>query len=401
MIAARPQCPRIMTTHPFDHAASASSSALHRLLGREIAAGGNWLSFARFMEIALYAPLLGYYAGGSRKFGAAGDFVTAPEMTPLFASALAVQAAEFLRASAPCIVEVGAGSGRLAGDLLSALDRDGTLPDDYAILELSGELAARQHSYLAATLPSHLARRVRWLTTLPEDFSGLVIANEVLDAMPVHVLRWEREGVFERGVTSDAEGRLLWAERAAEGRLLAAASALAERHPLPDGYVSELGLAAPAWVAAWGEKLRRGALLLIDYGFPAHEFYHPQRTGGTLMCHHRHQAHTDPLIHIGLQDITAHVDFTAVADAAHEAGFAVAGYTAQAAFLMNCGILERLAELPESSVDTFRAKAAVQKLLSPAEMGELFKVIALTKGIPAAQVKAPVGFASGDRRWRL
>lgn len=399
MIAARPKHPRIMTTRPLDPAHAASSSALHRLIGRNLAAGGNWLSFAGFMEIALYAPLLGYYAGGSRKFGAAGDFVTAPEMTPLFAAALAVQAAEFMRSSAPSIVEVGAGSGRLAVDLLVALEHAGTPPDDYAILELSGELAARQRSFIDATLPSRLARRVRWLDTLPEDFCGVVIANEVLDAMPVHVLRWQRGAVFERGVAGDAEGRLVWAERAAEGRLLAAARDLADAHALPEGYVSELGLAAPAWVAAWGEKLRRGALLLIDYGFPAHEFYHPQRAGGTLMCHYRHRAHADPLINVGRQDITAHVDFTAVADAAHTAGFSVAGYTAQATFLMNCGILDRLAELPEASVDTFRAKAAVQKLLSPAEMGELFKVIALTKGMPAAG--APVGFASGDRRWRL
>ena len=383
------------------------SPALMARLRRDAAASDGWLSFARFMEIALYTPMAGYYAGASRKFGAAGDFVTAPEMTPLFGQALAVQIAEILRASEGRVIEAGGGSGRLAADLLLALDAAGCAPEEYALLEVSPDLAARQKALLQETLPARLAQRCRWLSQLPDRFSGVVLGNELLDAMPIHLVRWTTREILERGVAVAPDGSLSWQERPVQGRLLAQAEAIAERLAPADGYQSEISLAGPAWVRSLGERLDHGALLLLDYGFPEHEYYHPQRDGGTLMCHHRHRAHGDPLVHIGQQDNTAHVDFSAVAEAAHEAGLAIAGYTAQAPFLMNCGILDRLATVDASSLDGIRARSAVQKLLSPAEMGELFKVIALTKGLagkaPAATGSAEslVGFRSGDRRWRL
>lgn len=375
---------------------------------REARDGGGWMSFARFMDIALYTPDVGYYAGGLRKFGAGGDFVTAPELTPLFGQAVATQIAQLLARSAPVVVEAGGGSGRLACDLMRALDQTGEAPEEYALLEVSSDLAARQKDLITQVLPDRLARRFRWLSAIPERISGVIVGNELLDAMPVHLLRWTDGLVLERGLATADGLSFSWVERPATGRVLEAAQAIARDHPLPDGYLSELSLAGPSWVRSFGERLDRGAIVLIDYGFPQSEYYHPQRDGGTVMCHHRHRAHTDPLLHIGQQDITAHVDFTAIADAGHEAGLAIAGYTSQAAFLMNCGILDLLAQLPDNDIAAFRSKGAVQKLLSPAEMGELFKVIVMTKGLADASPSgAPSGgltlrgFASGDRRWRL
>lgn len=383
-----------------DPEALAASAALTQHLAGEIAAAGGWISFARFMEIALYHPGLGYYSGGARKFGAAGDFVTAPELTPLFAQALAAQAEEILRLSAPRIVEVGAGSGRLAADLLAELERRGTLPESYAILELSGELRARQAATLAASVP-HLAPRVIWLDRLPDRFDGLVLANELLDALPVHRVVWGSEAaphaIAERGVAW-AENAFYWRDRPAEGRLRERAEALAAALPLAPGQVGEIGLAAADWTATWASILGRGALLLIDYGFPQHEFYHPQRTDGTLMCHYRHRAHDDPFFLPGLQDITAHVDFTSIVEAGAGAGMDLLGYTAQASFLLNCGLTDRLARTGDPcSVDYLRQAQAVQKLISPAEMGELFKVMALGKGIDAGLC----GFLRGERSHRL
>ncbi|NJD26281.1 MAG: class I SAM-dependent methyltransferase [Betaproteobacteria bacterium] len=376
--------------------AAAHSRRLADTLRDAIAAGGGWLSFARFMELALYAPGLGYYTAGATKFGAAGDFVTAPEMTPLFGRVLARQAAEVMAVSAPAIIEAGAGSGRLAGDLLGELERLGALPESYAILELSPDLRERQRATLAAAVP-HLLSRVVWLDALPERFSGLVIGNEVLDAMPVHVVAWRDAGTFERGIALDADGGFTWNERRATGHLLAAAEEIGRQCLLPPGYESEIALAPRAWVGEWGSRLESGALLLIDYGFPRREFYHPQRGRGTLMCHYRHQAHPDPFLLPGLQDITAHVDFTAVAAAADAAGLDVLGYASQGQFLLNGGILDLLAPENDGSAAWFRAAGAVNKLILPHEMGELFKVIAIGRGLP----RSPSGFARGDQRRRL
>ncbi|HEX5804506.1 MAG TPA: SAM-dependent methyltransferase [Azospira sp.] len=375
-----------------DADALAHSRRLQQHIAAEIAAAGGWLDFARFMALALYAPGLGYYSGGARKFGAAGDFVTAPEMTPAFAQTLAAQAAQVMAASAPQLLEAGAGSGRLAADLLQELEARGALPETYAILELSGELRERQRETLAATVP-HLVDRVRWLDRLPERFDGLVLANELLDALPVHLVRWNDDSIAERGVAWDGD-EFHWQERPAAGAVLARAQTLAGEGVPGGGYLSEIGLAAAAWTASWADILGRGALLLIDYGFPRREFYHPQRGEGTLMCHYRHHAHPDPFYLPGLQDITAHVDFTAIAEAGTEAGLDFLGYTTQAAFLFNCGLTGVLARTPADDPRRYLPLAnAAQKLISPAEMGELFKVIALGRGI----AEPLLGFVSGDR----
>lgn len=376
--------------------ALAHSQGLHQAIAREIAAAGGWLPFSRFMELLLYAPGLGYYAAGARKFGAAGDFVTSPEMTPLFGQALARQIAEITAATAPVVLEVGAGSGRLAADLLRELERRESLPERYQILDLSADLRQRQQETIAAAAP-HLLSRVEWLDRLPERFSGVVVGNELLDALPADIVAWREDGIYNRGVGLAADGSFAWNERPAEGALLAAAQAIGDECRLPPGFESEISLAVRAWAAEWGHRLERGALLLLDYGFPRREFYHPQRGRGTLMCHYRHHAHPDPFYLPGLQDVTVHVDFTAVIEAAHPAGLELFGYTSQSQFLLNCGILDRLAELPAGTPDYLRAAGMVGKLLMPHEMGELFKVVAIGRGMAPALC----GFAAGDQSHRL
>ena len=385
--------------------AAAASASLARIIAAEIDASENWMSFARYMELALYAPGLGYYSGGARKFGAEGDFLTAPELTPLFGQALAPQLAQILAASEPRVIEAGAGSGRLAADLLPALDALGCAPKRYQILELSGELRARQHAALAEHAPAFLDR-VEWLDELPEKFSGCLIGNEVLDAMPTHAVRWDEDGIRERGVTV-GQGRLVWAERPAGPALRAAAETL----PVAAPYWGEIGLAARSWVAELSRRLECGAILLLDYGLPRHELYHPLQERGTVRCHYRHRVHDDPFWYPGLSDITSHVDFTAVAEAGFDAGLNVLGYSNQANFLINCGIGEMLhAKVMRSGIPRdgaaitaasgtsggmagYKAQAAVNVLLSPNEMGELFKVIALGRAMPAPLI----GFARGDK----
>lgn len=376
-----------------DDDAKAASLALCARIADEIHRNGGWISFARYQELALYEPGLGYYAGGSQKFGADGDFVTAPELTPLFGQALARQVAQVTAASAPVVLEAGAGSGRLAADLLLALDALGAAPERYLILELSGELRARQRATIERETPA-LADRVEWLDAMPERFAGCVVGNELLDAIPVLTFAQREAGVMERGVALAGDGRFAWAEHPAGEPLAAAVAAL----ELPVGFVGEAGLPARAWTAEWGTRLERGALLLIDYGLPRHELYHPQRSGGTVRCHYRHRAHDDPFWWPGLSDITTHVDFTAIAEAGHDAGLDVLGYTSQAAFLMNCGIGELLAARQATNDESSaRALRAAQVLMAPGEMGELFKVIALGRGIE----EPPLGFAIGDRRHAL
>ncbi len=388
--------------------AQAASLELSGHIANRIEAAGGWIPFAEFMDMALHLPGLGYYAGGAHKFGTAesgGDFITAPELTPLFGQALAAQVAQVLGAIAvppaptfPPVLEVGAGSGRLAADLLLALEGRGALPARYLILELSGELRARQRATIEQAAPS-LAGRVEWLDAMPERFSGCIVANELLDAMPTHAVAW-RDVPMERGVSLQ-DGHFVWAERAAGGALGTAMENMVTMDTIAAPFVGEIGLAASAWVAEWGHRLERGAMLLLDYGLSRRELYHPQRNGGTLRCHYRHRTHDDPFWWPGLSDITSHVDFTAIAEAGYAAGLDVLGYANQATFLVNCGIGELLAQRQAAGdASALRAAGAVNVLLSPNEMGELFKVIALGKGSPAT-AEPLLGFARGDRRHAL
>lgn len=379
--------------------ALAHSRRLAEAIRAHIITAGGWISFAEYMELALYAPGLGYYTAGATKLGWAGDFVTAPEMTPLFGHALATPVAALLaevsddHGGGDCL-ELGAGSGRLAASLLGELAARGRLPTRYYILDVSADLRSRQREYLYAEVPEW-ADRVVWLDRLPDTFTGCILANEVLDAMPVHRVRWGGPGgpLFEQGVSATGEG-FVWAERPLAGGPL---HDLARRLPGVAGQASEVSLAIPAWLASVAAVLARGALLCIDYGFPRPEFYHPQRSDGTLMCHYRHRAHGDPFWLPGLNDITAHVDFSAVAESGRQAGLDLLGYTPQAAFLLECGLLDRLAGLQPGSAIYLREVAAVQKLIQPHEMGELFKVIALGRGLG----ELLPGFGKGDRRHAL
>ena len=360
------------------------SAPLSRLIHAAIARQGGWLPFDRFMAMALYAPGLGYYASPGRKFGtlpqSGSDFVTAPELSPLFGAALARQVAQALQGSGTREVwEFGAGSGALALQLLDAL---GDAVERYTIVDLSGLLRERQRERLAV----HGAK-VQWVDALPDALQGVIVGNEVLDAMPVQLLHFDGTRWFERGVVVH-EVQLAWGDRP---------TALAPSHagPFAPGTVTEVHPQAEAFIATLAERLTRGAAFFIDYGFPAAEYYHPQRSGGTLMCHRAHLADTDPLVDVGLKDITAHVDFTGIALAGQGAGLDVLGYTTQAHFLMNCGVLDLLhgADL--------RTIANTQKLLTEHEMGELFKVIGFAKGCDAAFNTAPLGFAHGDRTHTL
>ena len=368
-----------------DAGALAASHALVARIRAELREHGNWISFARYMEMALYEPGLGYYAAGSAKLGPGGDFVTAPELGPLFAQTLAAQVAELLERPGGAILEFGAGSGGLAEGLLAELSRAGVDPPRYFIVEPSAELRGRQRRRIGA--------RATWLDRLPERFRGVMIANEVADALPVHALAWTDRGIMERGVCEN-EGELAWAERAASGAVLKAAGAIAVDVPPTGRYDSEIGLAAQAWIATLAGRLEAGALLVLDYGFTRREYYHPQRSMGTLMCHYRHRAHGDVFLHPGLQDVTAHVDFTALAEAGTQAGCDLLGYAAQAPFLVNCGITDVLARIDAQDVARYAPRAAeAQVLLSPTEMGELFKVIAFGRGIAGPLL----GFSRADR----
>jgi SAM-dependent MidA family methyltransferase len=379
------------------HEALAHSCAVKRLIQEEIAAASGWISFERYMQLALYAPGMGYYSGGAAKFGQAGDFVTAPEISSLFGRALARQAAQVLRVinGGGDILEFGAGTAKLTLDLLLELERLGGLPVHYFILEVSADLRQRQRHFLEEHA-AHLLPRVVWLERLPAEFEGLMLANEVLDAMPVHLVAWRETGLFERGVIC-RDDEFQWMEHPLdEGELSAAAR---EMEPLVEagasaGYISEINLSACHFIHSLGPILRKGAILLIDYGFGRSEYYHPQRSHGTLMCHYRHHAHDDPFYLPGLQDITSHVDFSAIANAATNAGLLLHGYNSQAHFLINCGIVDILTQIsPENLKEYLPMANQLQKLVSPAEMGELFKAIAFGKNISLPLL----GFTSGDK----
>ena len=362
-------------------AESASLSiALQARVRTAIAAAGGWLPFDRVMAMALYEPGLGYYARDNRQFGtmpsSGSDFVTAPELSPLFGTALAAQVRQALDATGVDEVwEFGAGSGALAAQLLTVL---GARVRRFVIVELSGALAAQQRARLAA-----FGDRVVWVASLPERMRGVIVGNEVLDAMPVQLLRWDGAQWNERGVTTN-EGGFAWSDRPTALRPPV-------EHGFAAGTVTEIHLQSLAFIRTLAAALERGAAFFIDYGFPDAEYYHPQRSGGTLMCHRAHRMDDDPLADIGAKDITAHVDFSAIALTAQEAGLSVLGYTSQARFLLNCGIAQWLAQAD------VRSQVEAHKLLTEHEMGELFKVIGLVKGAPFDAV----GFSAGDRSHRL
>lgn len=367
---------------------------IHFYLTERIRQANGWLAFEDWMQAALYAPGLGYYSAGSTKLNLSGDFTTAPEISPLFGQTLARQIAQILHATdSTQVLEFGAGSGALAAALIPTLQAMG-LDVDYQIIELSADLRERQTTRLA-----HLQPSVQWRDTLPEAFIGCVLANEVLDAMPATLFRWNEAGVLmELGVSlddqADAVSPFCYAERPASEALF---ERVAQRMPPLAGYRSEINVQAEAWIRQMGQWLTRGVALLIDYGFPQHEYYHPQRAQGTLMCHFRHYAHDQALVLAGLQDITTHVDFTAMADAALEGGLDVLGYTAQARFLMNSGLTDLIAQPDSDPTIRTQQLTAVNTLVSEAEMGELFKVLAIGRDVDGPLL----GFMLGDRRDRL
>lgn len=357
------------------------SSRLRSAIVQAIAAGGGWLPFDRYMSLALYAPDLGYYMRDARQLGpwpaGGSDFVTAPELTPLFAQALAPSVRQALQASGThTVLEFGAGSGALAAELLDAL---GPQLQSYCIVEVSGALRARQAQRLA-----RFGARVQWLQRWPDAIHAVLIGNEVLDAMPVQLLAFDGTSWHERGVALGSDDALVWRDRPSALRPSIDAAFM-------PGTVTEIHPQAEAFVASLARSLQRGAAFFIDYGFPADEYYHPQRHAGTLMCHRAHRADSEPLVDVGDKDITAHVNFTGIALAAQDAGLDVLGYTSQARFLLNNGIAESMARAG------VRERAAAQKLVTEHEMGELFKVIGFAKGCRFDAV----GFAAGDRSHRL
>lgn len=382
---------------PPDADAAAHSERLVDHIRADMRDRDGALPFSRFMELALYAPGLGYYAAGARKFGADGDFVTAPEVSELFGRCLAHQCLQVFDQSQAQILELGAGSGALAVTVLRELRAQDRLPDRYWILEPSADLRRRQQQLLEQD--DELARRVSWLDTLPDAFSGVVLANEVLDALPVERFR-VTDGGFEQACVIWGDDGFQWSWRMAPTPLHDALTALQQdlAEPMPSGYVSELCLWTAPWLRSLGDALQTGLALLIDYGYPRREHYHPQRHQGTLQCHYRHRVHDDPLSLVGLQDITAFVDFTAVAEAADAAGLEVAGFTSQAQFLIGAGLMDLVAESDPGDMRAhLELMRQVKMLTLPGEMGERFKVMGLARNLDAPLA----GFSGVDLRGRL
>jgi SAM-dependent MidA family methyltransferase len=350
-------------------------------LADEIAASGGWVGFERYMEIVLYAPGLGYYSAGARKLGPGGDFTTAPEISSLFGHCVAQQCADVLRELGDgSILEIGAGSGRLAADILSRLDALGRLPKRYLILDVSADLRERQHGTLGERVP-HLLPLVQWLTTPPiESFDGVILANEVLDALPVSRIRWHGTHCEELGVAL-LHDRFHWAPRPASEATTAACAALAAAGGgWKDGYVTEYCPRLKAWSAELTRWLDSGVALWFDYGLPRSQYYFPERRDGTLMCHFRHRAHDDPFLHPGLQDITAWVDFTALAETCRPAGCELAGFTTQAYFLAGLGIDREMQDLAGRDANRYaRLANQARRLMLPGEMGERFKAMAWSR----------------------
>lgn len=372
------------------------SKQLAQRIRDEIQLQGGTISFAKFMELALYAPGLGYYSAGAHKLGRLGDFITAPELSPLFAQCIAKAYGHMLK-TLPDFLELGGGSGVFARDILLALEHMDCLPQRYLILEVSADLRERQQALLKKDCPQ-LFSRITWLDQLPsEKLSGVIFANEVLDAFPIHCFSIVDKEVFERSVT--------WENDHFQWKLTPPTSPLftmqleqvrAECH-LVDGYTSEISLMIPAWMQSLANSLKQGILLFFDYGYGRREYYHPDRTQGTLMCYYQHHKHANPFQWVGLQDITAHVDFTQVAESGIAAGLTLAGYTTQSAFLMANGLLDLAQRTQLSETEIFRQNQAIKTLTLPSQMGEAIKVIGFSKNF---DLPLP-GFSLHDRRWDL
>lgn len=378
------------------------SQTLSKTIQQEISDKGGRISFARFMELTLYAPHQGYYVNGKQILGEGGDFTTGPELTPLFSHCIARQVIEIADQLGEeyQILEFGGGSGALASETLAYLDEQDRLPQMYYILDVSPYLQALQRDAISRKVP-HLLDKVAWIGSMPSQFQGVVLANEVLDAMPVNrvvfhhngdhkeiYIGWDGENFFgEEGPVSEPSLQqivdLIYGEQGQQ---------------MSDGYTAEINLYARGWLNALYESIDQGAVLLIDYGYPRPNWFIPERFQGTLMCHYRHRAHTNPFILLGLQDITAHVDFTLIAEHAHAIGFNIDGFTNQTSFLTGCGIEQSLQHIDNSDIKEFlRQTNPVKKLMLPHEMGEIFKVIALSKG-RSFELR---GFALNDQTFRL
>ena len=374
------------------------SEKLVAMIRQEIFRNQGSISFRRYMEMALYEPLLGYYVTGTYKIGAAGDFITAPEISPLFSQCIASQTAEVIKTykkGGGWVLELGAGSGTMAADILLELERQKALPERYLILDLSPDLVQRQRQTIAKHA-AHLLHLVEWISQLPEDFNGIVIANEVLDAMPIEIFTQHEDKVYQH--------HIIWEEDQLREQLQIADSDFqktVQKLQIPfeaTPYTSEFNPNLPGWFETLGKSLQSGMILLIDYGYPRKEYYLPERNKGTLICHYQHLVNEAPLFYPGLQDITASVDFTGVAEAADKAGFCVAGFTSQAAFLANAGLEDFfMRALENNPEDQYKLAQQVRTLSLPSEMGERFKVIALSKSLDVSLS----GFSSLDQRYRL
>lgn len=370
---------------------SSVSSTLTDIIQEEIQQAGGHISFARFMELALYAPGMGYYTSHANPFGKSGDFITAPEISPLFARCIARQIQQVLMAIPDSdILELGAGSGVFAKDVLLELEKLNFLPQHYFIFEISAALREQQQQFLQTHCP-HLLTRVQWLDALPSTFSGVIFANEVLDAIPIHCFRITEDGIQERCVAWE-NNRFFWkATSPTSEDFTKKVSAIQQEYNLPAGYESEINLALPAWIKSLSTILEKGLILLCDYGYGRREYYHPDRHQGTFMCYHQHRRCDDPFQFVGLQDMTAHVDFTTVVE---HTDLTLAGFTTQASFLLACGLLNLAGENSSTVIDIYQQNQAIKTLTLPSQMGEAVKIIGLSKDLNIL----PIGFSLHDRR---
>jgi SAM-dependent MidA family methyltransferase len=376
-----------------DQIALKHSEKLAEIIRREIKKHNGSISFAHFMQLALYAPGFGYYSAGSHKIGRGGDFITAPEISPLFTRCIARQCHQVIKNLPRCeILEIGAGSGVFAKDVLLELEELDSMPRHYYILEISAELRERQRKTFEDHCPD-LLPRLTWLSSLPKRFKGIIFANELMDAMPIHCFGIKENGIQERTVTLE-KNQFAWHCTSPSPELMKPLQSLFLNYSLPLGYESEVSLMIPAWIKSLAGCLEEGIILLADYGYGRSEYYHPDRSEGTLMCFYQHHLHSDPFVYVGLQDITAHVDFTTVAESAVENGLKLAGYTTQASFLLASGLLELAQQKPLSEVDQYTQNQAIKKLTLPSQMGELVKFVGLTKNLDIPLM----GFELHDRR---